>query len=274
MFVRIISGVIAVALLFCILYLCPVWAIPLALMVLNVIAVHEFLAATKFVKNRAMLIAAVVFSTLVIPWVYRGADYTAANIAVFLFAAFLFALALGSQRQVTLEQIGGAFFAAIFIPLAFSSIIRIRLAEHGIYLILLPFICAYMTDTCAYFTGIFLGRTKMAPGISPKKSWEGSVGGMAGCVAGMFLYGLLLNLAFRFAVNWAILAFVGVFGSAAAQFGDLCFSYINRQFGIKDYGRIIPGHGGVLDRCDSLLFAAPTVELILTITGGLLLTVT
>ncbi len=269
--IRILSSVVALALLYAILFLSPLWVIPVVMMALSVLMVREFLGATGFVKNRAILICAVVFSMLIPPWVYRGSSYESANVTVFLYAVLLFALALGSQRQVTLEQIGGAFFASLFIPLALTSVLRIRMMPEGYYLVLLPLIAAFVSDTCAYFTGVAIGRTKLAPGISPKKTWEGSVGGLLGCVGGMLLFGWMMNRVFGYNVNWAILGFAGVLGSAAAQFGDLCFSYVKRQFGIKDYGHIMPGHGGALDRCDSLIFAAPTIEFVLTIVGGIVI---
>ncbi len=268
---RVVSSLVALPFLFLFLYVFPPWALPLGLTAISVLAVHELLASTKFVKNRAILISAVLFSCGVVPWVYLGSDYGAANMAVFLLAAVLFALALGSQRQVTLEQIAGAFFAAVFIPLSFSSIIRINRLEDGIYLVLLPFLAAWMTDTCAYFAGVYLGRTKLAPGISPNKTWEGFVGGLAGCVLGTLLYGLILRRFYVQSVSFPVLSFTAVLGSASAQFGDLCLSYIKRQFDIKDFGRIMPGHGGLLDRFDSLLFAAPMVELVLTVTKSLVL---
>lgn len=271
MWVRILSSAAALALLFGVLFWLPEWVIPAVMMVLCAIMVREFLGATGFIKNRAILICAVVFSMLIPPWVYQGASYAPANVTLFLYTVLLFALALGSQRQVTLEQIGGAFFASLFIPLALTSVLRVRMMPEGYYLVMMPLIAAFISDTCAYFTGIAVGRTKMAPGISPKKTWEGSVGGLLGCVGGMLLFGWIMNRAFGYNVNWAILAFAGVLGSVAAQFGDLCFSYVKRQFGIKDYGHLMPGHGGALDRCDSLLFAAPTIEFLLTIVGGMVL---
>lgn len=270
MLVRTISGLIAAAVLLAVLYLCPAWVTGLVLILVSVVAVYEFISSTGFIKNRAIVISALVFSVPVIPWVWRGASFEGATSAVFLYVALMFALALGSQRQVTLEQIGGAFFASIFIPMAMSSILRIRLMENGIYLILLPFIASCFNDACAYFVGSFLGKTKMAPGISPKKTWEGSVGGIAGSVLGSFLYGLVLYHFTDFEINWLVLVLVAVLGGAAAQFGDLCMSYIKREFGIKDYGNLLPGHGGALDRIDSILFSAPVVEMVLTVTIGIL----
>jgi len=271
MWMRVISGLLLGAFVLGVIFFCQPWVMCVFLCLFSVIAVYEFLAATGFVKNRAMVIAAVAFSVLVVPWVYRGGGYESANIAVFLFAAFLFALALGSARQVTLEQIGGAFFAAIFIPMAMSSFMRIRMMENGIYLVLLPFVAACINDICAFFVGRKLGRTKMAPAISPKKTWEGSVGGLAGSVAGCFLYGVILWYWGGFTINWTVMVVIALLGGAAGQFGDLCMSYIKREFGIKDYGNLFPGHGGMMDRLDSLLFTAPVIELIMLVAKKVLI---
>lgn len=268
---RVISGIFLSALVLVVLFFCQQWVMCVFMCLFSVVAVYEFLTATGFVKNRAMVLTGVTFAALVIPWIYRGGGYESANMAIFLFAAVLFALALGSQRQVTLEQIAGTFFAAIFIPMAMSSILRIRMMENGIYLVLLPFIAAYVNDTCAFFVGRKLGHTRLAPGISPKKTWEGSIGGLTGAVVGNVLYGVILWYWGGFTVNWTVLVVVSLLGGVAGQFGDLCMSYIKRQFGIKDYGDVIPGHGGVLDRIDSLLFTAPVVELIMMVAKKVLI---
>ena len=269
--IRIISGLTAVALLLCMLFLLPDWVLAAAGAVLSALGVREFLGATGFVKNRAILICAIAFSLTVAPWVYLGAPFSAAYGILMAYIMLLFALALGSRRQVTLEQLGGALLASLFIPLAFCAVIRIRLAPGGAYLVLLPMIAAFVTDTCAYFTGRALGRTKLAPGVSPNKTWEGAVGGFLGCIAATLLFGVIMGRGLGYTVNWRFLVFAGALGSLAAQLGDLSFSYVKREFGIKDYGNLIPGHGGILDRCDSLLFAAPVVELVLAMAGGALI---
>lgn len=269
--VRIISAAAALAGLYCLLFLLPEWTIPAAASVLSALAVREFLGATGFVKNRAVLICAAAFSTTVAPWVYAGSPSAAAGVVLMGYASLLFALALGSRRQVTLEQLGGAFFASVFIPLGISAVLRIRMAEAGEYLVVLPMTVTVACDSCAFFVGRSVGHTKMAPDISPHKTWEGAVGGLLGGVAAVLLFGLVMAKGFGYTVNWGFLVFTGALGSLAAEFGDLCFSYIKRQFALKDYSHLIPGHGGILDRLDSLIFAAPLCELMLMLArGGLL----
>jgi phosphatidate cytidylyltransferase len=130
----------------------------------------------------------------------------------------------------------------------------------GRHLILAPFVMAFMSDTGAYFAGYLFGKHKLAPVISPKKTVEGMVGGILVAMVGLVLYALLLNLGFGFKVNYLYALVYGLVGSLGGVFGDLSFSVIKRQAGIKDYSKLIPGHGGMLDRFDSMLIVAPLTE--------------
>ena len=121
-------------------------------------------------------------------------------------------------------------------------------------------ILAFSSDSGAYFAGCYLGKHKMAPVVSPKKTWEGVAGGVAAAVVVMVLYALILDLAFSFEVNMGAAIVYGVLGSATSVVGDLFFSVIKRQTGIKDFGFILPGHGGILDRFDSMTLVAPLAE--------------
>ena len=130
-------------------------------------------------------------------------------------------------------------------------------------MILIPFIVAFMNDAGAYFVGLRFGKHKLAPVVSPNKTIEGVFGGLGGAMLGMLIYALILDFFLKFEVNYLIALLYGLLGSAVGTFGDLCFSIIKRQTGIKDYGNLIPGHGGVLDRFDSLSMVAPLMEALL-----------
>jgi len=114
-----------------------------------------------------------------------------------------------------------------------------------------------VTDTFAYFCGMLLGRGgkhKLIPDVSPKKTWEGSIGGTVFCIGAMVLFGFVISkINAQVQVNYILLAVGGLFISIVSQIGDLCMSVIKRTYGIKDYGKIFPGHGGMLDRFDSVL---------------------
>ena len=115
----------------------------------------------------------------------------------------------------------------------------------------------------AYFTGHFFGQHKLAPVISQHKTIEGAVGGMICSVVFMIVYSIVLQFGFGFQVNYLYAVIYGLFGSAVGILGDLCFSVVKRQTGIKDYGNLIPGHGGVLDRFDSMMMVGPLMEALL-----------
>ena len=134
------------------------------------------------------------------------------------------------------------------------------LVNSAAYL-LLPFVITWLSDSGAFFVGRSMGKTKLAPALSPHKTVEGCVGGFVCAIAAAMLYGLVLHLC-GYRVQIGLLAIYGFFGSLAGQTGDLAFSAIKREHGVKDYSNLLPGHGGMLDRFDSTIFTAPMLELL------------
>ena len=153
--------------------------------------------------------------------------------------------------------------AGIAIPLALSCLLRLRMLEHGAGLVLIPLVAAFMSDAMALFGGMMFGKTKLAPAVSPKKTREGAVSGLVGGMAGMILFRIFFFLCteVQLHIGWCVL--LGFVGAVLGQLGDLSFSCVKRQCGIKDYGRLLPGHGGVLDRFDSVIFAAPVTWMLI-----------
>lgn len=137
----------------------------------------------------------------------------------------------------------------------------------GKFLVLMPLVAAWGSDTCALFAGMAFGKHKLAPVISPKKTVEGAVGGVIGAMFLMLLVAFIFNTKAGLEINYVSAAVLGALGAVFGQIGDLSFSIIKRQTGIKDYGHIFPGHGGVLDRFDSVIFVAPLAELVLRASG-------
>ena len=142
-----------------------------------------------------------------------------------------------------------------------SSLVRLGLNDPKAPYLLLPFVITWMSDSGAFFVGRSLGKTKLAPALSPHKTVEGCIGGFVCAIAAAMLYGLILHWC-GYRVQIGILAIYGFFGSLAGQTGDLAFSAVKREHGVKDYSNLLPGHGGMLDRFDSTIFTAPMLELL------------
>ncbi|MBP5223971.1 MAG: phosphatidate cytidylyltransferase [Lachnospiraceae bacterium] len=153
-----------------------------------------------------------------------------------------------------------AFFGFFYTAVLLSYLYRIRTGEDGLLLLGMTFIAAWGTDIFAYLTGILFGKHKMAPVLSPKKSWEGAAGGLAGAALLGALFGYLLRTHFSgFASPVLASALICLLGGLISMVGDLTASAFKRNHGVKDYSRLFPGHGGVLDRFDSVILIAPLV---------------
>lgn len=227
------------------------------------IAAYELLYRTGLVKNLRLVAYAAVMAVLVSLWSWGGGQRTLGSLGVLIYCAVLFGEMLMAHAQLRFEKICLCLAAGLLIPYLLTSLVRIVIMPQGRYYILVSFVLAFLADSGAYFIGRAFGRHKLAPVISPHKTVEGALGGVACAVLGMVLYGLILQLAFRFNVNYLYAVLYGVLGSAASVFGDLTFSVIKRQVNLKDYGNLIPGHGGILDRFDSTMLVAPLTEALL-----------
>ena len=157
------------------------------------------------------------------------------------------------------EQVMTAFFGIFYVAVMLSYIYLCRMMDGGAYLVWLVFLCSWGCDTCAYLTGICIGKHKMAPVLSPKKSIEGAVGGVIGAVLLGILYGYVFQNQIPAENASFLCAVVCGIGSLISMIGDLAASAIKRNHEVKDYGTLIPGHGGILDRFDSVIFTAPVI---------------
>ena len=161
------------------------------------------------------------------------------------------------------EQVMPAFFGVVYVAVMLSFIYLTRNLPDGKFLVWLIFLCSWGCDTCAYCVGMLIGRHKMAPILSPKKSVEGGVGGVAGAA--------LLGAIYAAATGGRIAeyALICAVGALISMVGDLAASAIKRNQGIKDYGKLIPGHGGILDRFDSVIFTAPAIYFLAKLVLGI-----
>ena len=262
---RTITGAALVAVLIAVLLFLPPVFTAVMLSVMVGIAAHELLHTTGLVSCKRLVAYAAVFAIGVVWWCYFGMIYAVALAGVLVFTALCFAELLISHGKLPFQQVAMTMIAGLLIPFLLSALVRIRTMDSGVYFIAVPFVMAFMTDTGAYLVGCAIGKHKLCPIISPKKTVEGLVGGIFGGMLGMIVYTLVLKNAFDFQVNYLFAAIYGAVGAGTATFGDLMFSVIKRQTGIKDYGKLLPGHGGILDRFDSVTLVAPVAEVLLLI---------
>ncbi|MBQ3088078.1 MAG: phosphatidate cytidylyltransferase [Clostridia bacterium] len=229
--------------------------------VLAAIAVYEALYATGIVKNKIITAVGCVYSIfyvckILLAYVDGAIAVkimaSAAPIAV-VFALIQFALYLKFHKDIKLEGMLGMIILPILISFGFESLSKLVLANQKLLYIVLMFCWAAVADTGAYFVGVAIGKHKMAPIISPKKSWEGLIGGILSSVLVSFIVCLIYSNCLDVKVNTLAVLLVTPIFVLIGVMGDLTASLIKRKCGIKDFGKLIPGHGGVLDRFDSML---------------------
>ncbi len=178
-------------------------------------------------------------------------------ISLFLSLILMMSVYVFSFPKFSAHQVMTAYFSLVYAPVMLSFVFLTRQFEHGIYLVWMIFINSWISDTCAYLVGVMIGRHKLAPVLSPKKSIEGSIGGIVGSALVGALFGYYLDSVLGADQFVFLLFVVGGVGSVISQIGDLAASAIKRNYDIKDYGKLIPGHGGIMDRFDSVIFTAP-----------------
>ena len=262
---RLITAAVLVPLLLVVLYALPKIVMVILFSLLCALSAVELLYNTGLVKHFRLVIYTVVIAALVPVWCYFGTNGSWALAAILLFIVLLFMEMMISGMKLRFDKISICLAGGLLIPFLLSSLVRIIAPDGGRYLILIPFVVAFLADTGAYFIGCRFGKHKLAPNISPKKSVEGVIGGVIFAVVGMLLYALIMQIFCKATVNYGYALVYAVFGTAMGVYGDLCFSVIKRQTGIKDYGTLFPGHGGVLDRFDSMLFVCPLIEFLLDV---------
>lgn len=250
MVVRIIAALALIPLLLFIIY----GGLPLyiAEAIIGIIAIDEFYKAFKSKNIQPISILGYLFAIyLSIKNIFNlQIEYT----HVFVFMLFLIGIIYILSNKKNIIDFSITFIGMFYIPIFLDHIVlTINDFKLGGIYVWLIFIISFMTDTFAYFSGYLFGKHKLIPSISPKKTIEGSIGGVLGSTICCVIFGYVFNL------EIAHMVLVGSLGSVVAQFGDLFASAIKRYVGIKDYGKLIPGHGGILDRFDSVILVAPFV---------------
>ena len=271
---RILTAAVLLAIFVPILWFSHLIVYPIAMAILAGVAVLELLRCLKLHTDLPVSVGAVTLAvalTLLARFSTGAKQYLGAvAVAFFVFTLYLFAVAVFRAGALRYGSLMGVVGGTLYLTIAFSSMVLLRDLPNGVFLFLLPFIGSWVTDTFAYFTGRLIGRHKLAPVISPKKTVEGSIGGIVFAVGAFAANGAIV--AARGVVpSYPALLLCGLVVSVVSQIGDLALSAIKREYDIKDYGRIFPGHGGVLDRFDSVIATAPLILLFSLLESGLML---
>lgn len=245
--------------------------------VLNCIAAWEIFSAVKMTDKKPLLAAAMVMGA-VMP--FFGAAKEIVFGVCFAYIVFNFAYIIFHHKDLKMEQVFLSGGLSVIVSASFSTLCRLfdmgldrsfgLNEQDGIFLVVFACASAWLADTGAYFTGVFLGKHKLCPEISPKKTVEGFIGGVV-CGTGLsmllaYIYQAVFSDGGR--VNFAVVALCAFLAAFAGTLGDLTASVLKRECGIKDYGKIMPGHGGVLDRFDSVFLTAPLIYLLVEMTGA------
>lgn len=227
----------------------------LAISLIGMMELYRILGAEKSLPGAIGYLACVLYQFLMY---FEGEEYLFAFIiAFFLILMLSFVLAFPKYRS---EQINMVFFGFFYVPVMLSFLWQLRLLEGGAYLVWLVFIGSWGSDTCAYLVGSAIGKHKIVPRLSPKKSVEGFLGGIAGsALLGAVYAAVFADKLPLFDSPMLACAVMGAASSVISQLGDWAASAIKRNYEIKDYGKLIPGHGGILDRFDSVIFTAPVI---------------
>ncbi len=272
---RIIFGAIYAALAICLFLFASPAVTGIVMALISIAALTEFLKATSVLNNKSRLpltIISYIFCVAMAIEIIEGGNlyqmksltvfandygYLIAVIMVYIIISFV-AMVL-NHKNISFNEVSASVVGNIYITVSLMHLYLIRILPDGKFYIWLPFLIAWLTDTFAYFTGFFIGKHKLIPSVSPKKTIEGSIGGIFGAVLIVALFQFVCFKFFDFKPNYVKGVIVAVVCSIASQFGDLAASCIKREHNVKDFGSIMPGHGGVLDRFDSVIYISPIV---------------
>ena len=262
---RILVAVIAIPIIAALVLYAPIWALGIVLGATAAIGAWELLNCVCPTLPGRMVYYAIFGAFILTVGTSLGLYMLSERFVLWMLVVLMFCELMASffkEERMAFEPVVMVLFAGYVLPMLFTSLLRIDMMQNGKLLLVMVFVVAFASDSFAYFAGMFLGKHKLAPQLSPKKTIEGSAGGFIGTIVCMLIYGFFMQNA-GFEVNYLVLVAYAFLGSLAGQLGDLSFSAIKRLHDIKDYSNIIPGHGGILDRFDSMLFVDPLIELLL-----------
>lgn len=264
---RTITAVWAMAIFIPICYFSNTVVFPIAMAIASFIAAYEMVGCVGVRKSLAVSIPTCIISAAVpvIPWFTQGNTITYMLSCYLIYLIVLFVAIVFAKGKLDYTLVASAFMGVLYTSLSFTCIVMLREVDE--YLYLLVFIGPWISDIFAYLCGRLFGKHKLIPEVSPKKTIEGSIGGIIFAAIAFIVYGMIIQRFFASDVSFHIItmAIVGAVISVIAQIGDLAASAIKRRFDVKDYGNLFPGHGGVLDRFDSVLLTAPVLYILTTV---------
>lgn len=263
---RLISGVIVLAIAVGVMlaggYI--LFAFVCAVSLIGMYELYKALGIDKHLLAKMGYIACALYEILMLLSVENG-ELIGLSIGVLMIMAVYVFTFPRYKASEALAAVSGMAYVTVLM----SFIYQVRCLDDGLYIVPLIFVCAWGNDTCAYCVGVLIGKHKMFPVLSPKKSVEGFIGGIAGAAVIGYIYGYVFGPHLPTLSSPALhCAIIGGAGALIAVVGDLAASAIKRDTGIKDYGTLIPGHGGILDRFDSILFTAPVVYMLAVLLGS------
>lgn len=233
----------------------------------SLIGMHELYRATKVEEETVSLLAVAGYLGAILYYIllyFNTSAYTITGLIIALIALmFVYVFAYPRYRS---EQVMAAFFGIVYVAVMLSFIYQTRNLQDGKFIVWLIFLCSWGCDTCAYCVGMLMGKHKMSPKLSPKKLVEGAVGGVLGAALLGAVYAAAVGSHLEDGCSkMFVYALICAVGALISMVGDLAASAIKRNHGIKDYGKLIPGHGGIMDRFDSVIFTAPVIWLLATL---------
>lgn len=266
---RIITGIIAIALFVPVCVFSDYIVFPIVISILSAVGVYEMAKCLgmdkKWALTTPMYLVALALPLVRFFFIKQSHFFAIATIAIFFILIYCLSYVMFRKNQDKIGDILTFFALFFYIVGCFSSVVCVRYMGMGKYVYLLVFLGAWVCDTFAYFTGRFFGKHKLIPEISPKKTIEGSIGGIVFTIGAFVLYRVLLFKIFpdlNLNLPYVLVIILAIAASIVSQIGDLVASAIKRQYDLKDYGKLFPGHGGVLDRFDSVMLVAPVIYVI------------
>ena len=261
---RIITAIVAIIIFLPVCIFSDTWFYPTAMVILCTVGVYEMLSCVGMFKTPAVSVPSILLA-VAMPMIPLFSDESTLILELGCIIGYLvltFTADVFARGKLDYTVTSSAFRGVLYVSLSFTCMTLLR--EEGEYLYLLTFIGPWVSDSFAYFTGRFFGRHKLIPEVSPKKTVEGSIGGIVFAALSFVIYGIIIQKFFapEIELNFLMLALSGAIVSVISQIGDLAASVIKRRFEVKDYGWIFPGHGGVIDRFDSVILTAPVLYIL------------